>query len=160
MTPTMHSIRRAQIGDCSRLLPLRVAPWPDGSSEEHRHELDAILSGGSIGVYPYVIFVATNDEDEILGFAEVTLRSYADGCDPATPVGYLEGWYVVDAIRRRGIGKSLFRAGEEWAINQGCRELASDTQVSNHISQAAHNALGFEIVETVVLYKKLLRAAP
>jgi len=131
---------------------MRHALWPDGSVEEHAKEIAAIVAGERVGVYPYVILVAEGG----VGFAEVTLRSRADGCDPLQPVGYLEGWYVDEAHRRRGVGAALLRAAEEWARSQGCVEMASDTWLDNDVSQRAHEALGFELVDRVVNYKKRL----
>jgi aminoglycoside 6'-N-acetyltransferase I len=144
-------IRPARPEDRDALAQMRNALWPDGSVEEHAQEVDAILGGTWAGVYPYVILVAEGE-----GFAEVTLRSYADGCDPAKPVGYLEGWYVVEGKRGRGIGAALMRAAEDWARAQGCIEMASDTWITNEGSQRAHEALGYEEVDRVVTYRRKL----
>lgn len=106
-------------------------------------------------MFPYVVLVAEIDQT-IVGFADVTLRSYADGCDPRRPVGYLEGWYVIESQRGRGIGAALLRAAEDWARAQGCMEMASDTWIDNEGSQRAHEALGFEVVDRCVNYRKAL----
>lgn len=66
------------------------------------------------------------------GFLEVGLRSHADGCDPAQPVGFVEGWFVEEACRNRGIGRALMRAAEDWARGQGCVEMASDTRIRQY----------------------------
>ena len=131
---------------------MRHALWPDGAIDEHAREVEQVLSG-TFGVYPYAIFVAEID-GEVAGFADVTLRSYADGCDASRPAGYLEGWYVVDTARRRGIGAALLHACEEWARAQGCTEMASDTWIDNEVAQSAHESLGFEVVDRVVNYRK------
>src|SRR5204863_3252567 len=55
-------------------------------------------------------------------FLEVDLRSHADGCNPSRPVGYIEGWYVAQSYRTRGIGRKLLAAAEDWARSQGCIE--------------------------------------
>jgi len=47
-------------------------------------------------------------------------------------------------------------AAEEWARAQGCAEIASDTWIDNVLSQRAHDALGFEIVDRCVNYRKRL----
>jgi aminoglycoside 6'-N-acetyltransferase I len=152
----MTSTRIAEARDRLRLAEMRHALWPDGSIEEHAQELEPILAGAWPGVYPFAIFVAETEENGIVGFAEVTLRSYADGCDPSRPVGYLEGWYVAAASRRRGIGTALLRAAEEWARDQGCTEMASDTWIDSEVSQQAHESSGFEVVDRVVTYRKTL----
>lgn len=154
----MARVRLAQPSDCDALARLRYALWPEETSvEEHARELERILAGERIWVMPYVIFVAELD-GALAGFAEVGLRSIADGCDPRRPAGYLEGWFVADQFRRRGIGTDLLRAAEEWARAQGCTEMGSDTSIDNTTSQRAHEALGFEVAERAVLYRKSLRA--
>lgn len=152
----MSIIRPGQPSDLRQLALLRHALWPEGSVEEHSGELQRILAGESPGILPYGILVAMGEDGGLLGFAEVNLRSYADGCDPARPVGYLEGWFVIEEHRRRGVGAELVRAAEDWARAQGCTEMGSDTWIDNEISQQAHEALGFEEVDRVVIYRKAL----
>jgi aminoglycoside 6'-N-acetyltransferase I len=105
---------------------------------------------------PYTIFVAETEAGELAGFADAGLRSYAEGCDVSRPIGYLEGWFVVERYRGRGIGRALVAAAEQWAREQGCREMASDTWIDNEASQRAHERLGYEIVERQVTFRKLL----
>jgi aminoglycoside 6'-N-acetyltransferase I len=49
------------------------------------------------------------------------------------------------------------QAGEEWARSHGCHEVASDTWIDHESSQRAHEALGFEVVDRCVNYRKALR---
>jgi aminoglycoside 6'-N-acetyltransferase I len=84
---------------------------------------------------PLMLFVAQSDTGELLGFLEAGLRSFAEGCEPWQPVGYVEGWYVAERYRKQGIGGKLLEAAEEWARRQGCVEMASDALLHNHLSQ-------------------------
>lgn len=59
------------------------------------------------------------------------------------PIGYLEGWYVKEDSRQKGIGRELVKAGEEWARSKGCQEIASDVEKENAVSLEAHRRLGF-----------------
>ena len=43
-----------------------------------------------------------------------------------------------------------------WARLKGCREMASDTWIDHEGSQRAHEALGFEVVDRCVHYRKEL----
>ena len=153
---TIH-IRLANLSDRSTLAALFHALWPEGLVEEHSRELEAILSGNPPGTLPLVVFVAEANDKSLLGFLEAGLRSHADSCDSAHPVGYVEGWYVTDAHRNRGIGKQLLVAAEDWARSQGCTEMASDTQIDNELSRRVHQRLGYEIVERAILFRKALR---
>lgn len=101
----------------------------------------------------YAVFVCEDRPGELIGFAEVSLRSWAEGC-LSSPVGYLEGWYVVPLYRKKGIGKALLSASEEWARSHGCTEMASDTNIGNKASEVAHIGLGFEVVARVVAFRK------
>jgi aminoglycoside 6'-N-acetyltransferase I len=130
--------------------------WPDSSAEEHERELVAILDGKAPGIMPLVNFVAEDGDGAIVGFVEVGLRSAADGCDWARAVGYVEGWYVAEAHRRHGVGAKLIAVAEDWAREQGCTEMASDTHMDNTLSQEAHLRLGYEIAERAVLFRKKL----
>jgi aminoglycoside 6'-N-acetyltransferase I len=149
-------VRLAQQADRDELSRLRAALWPESSAEEHAEELQVILSGKFPGIMPMVIYVAEASDGTLAGFLEAGLRSHADGCDAAHAVGYVEGWCVREDLRRQRIGAELLRAAEDWARGQGCQEMASDTQLDNAASQCAHEALGFEIAERSVLYRKTL----
>lgn len=105
---------------------------------------------------PYLLLVAESHDHAIVGFLEADLRSHADGCDPRQPVGFIEGWYVASEHRGRGIGRQLVEAAETWARQQGCIEMASDTWIDNEGSQHAHEALGYEVVDRCVHYRKSL----
>jgi aminoglycoside 6'-N-acetyltransferase I len=90
-----------------------------------------------------------------LGFIELSIRSYAEGCT-TDRVAFVEGWYVEPDHRRRGIGTALMRAAEEWGRANKCSELGSDTQLWNESSIDAHKRLGFEEVERLVAFRKSL----
>lgn len=136
---------------------MRALLWPESSLEEQISEADALLSTGMSGTMPAAIFVSQNSDGVLTGFVEVGLRSHADGCDTARPVGFIEGWFVREEARGRGVGRELMRAAEEWCRRQRCRELASDALIDNEGSQNAHQALGFEVVDRCVHYRKPLQ---
>jgi aminoglycoside 6'-N-acetyltransferase I len=149
-------IRLAEPSDIPQLSQLRETLWPDSSTEKHAAELAQIFAGNIPSILPMVIFVAAAPDGALLGFLEVGLRSHADGCDWSHSVGYVEGWFVSENVRRLGIGAALLRAAEDWSRAQGCKEIASDTQIENVVSQRAHQALGFQIAERAVLFRKSL----
>jgi len=151
----MH-VRPARDSDRDQLAEMRVSLWPDGSFGEHLRELEQALSSGMSGTLPVAIFVAQDADDSLAGFLEVGMRSHADGCDPSRPVGFVEGWFVREPFRNRGVGRELKRAAEQLARARGCREMASDTWIDHEGSQRAHEALGFEIVDRCVHFRKAL----
>jgi aminoglycoside 6'-N-acetyltransferase I len=94
-------------------------------------------------------------DGEVVGFAEVGLRPYAEDCR-TSPVGYLEGIYVTEARRGQGVGRTLVAAAEQWARDQGCAEMASDRELVNEASAAFHAATGFQEAARIVCYRKAL----
>jgi aminoglycoside 6'-N-acetyltransferase I len=149
-------MRRAGLEDIAQIAAMCHCLWPDASIEEHARELLPVLVKVTPENLPTVVLLAEQPDGESVGFVEVGLRSHADGCNPSHPVGYIEGWYVAPACRRRKVGARLVAAAEGWARSQGCVEMASDTWLDNMESQSAHEALGFEVVDRCVHYRKHL----
>jgi aminoglycoside 6'-N-acetyltransferase I len=148
-------IRLGLPSDLGAVTHLCAALWPDEPAADHKAHAARILSSKPASTMPLVIIVAEVDAD-IVGFLEVGLRSHADGCDVRHPVGFIEGWYVQPNHQRRGVGRALVAAAEDWARSQGVRELASDTWIDHETSQRAHEALGFEVVDRCVHFRKSL----
>ncbi len=142
--------------DREQLARLREVLWPESSAEEHAKELLEILDGKGFGTMPVTELVAEERNGVLVGFLEVGLRSHADGCDVSRAVGYVEDWYVAESHRKRGIGRKLMAAAEEWARSQGCAEMASDALLGNNVSELAHEALGFAVVDRCVRFRKTL----
>ncbi|AKC88380.1 aminoglycoside 6'-N-acetyltransferase [Pseudoxanthomonas suwonensis] len=131
---------------------MRSALWPDADAVELDAEAHAMLEGDGDAA----AFVAEAGGG-VVGMAEASLRrEYVNGTG-SSPVGFLEGWYVVPAWRGRGVGRALVAAVEEWTRAQGCGELASDALADNRASLAAHAACGFEQTERVVYFRKPVR---
>jgi aminoglycoside 6'-N-acetyltransferase I len=149
-------IRLAEPRDCQLLSRLRAALWPESSAEEHWKELASLLAAKRSRALPLAIFVAETPDETLAGFLEAGLRSHADGCDARRPVGFVEGWFVAQDYRAKGVGRQLLSAAEEWARGNGCAEMASDAQIDNDLSQRVHEALGFEVVDRCVHYRKAL----
>ena len=130
---------------------MRAALWPQAARADLEREAAGLLARPSAAA----AFLLRDDATTI-GFAEATVRvDYVNGCS-TTPVAFLEGIYVQPEWRRRGAARLLCRAVEAWAGEQGCRGLASDTEIDNQTSQAMHEALGFAESERVVCYHKRL----
>jgi len=142
----MTVIRPYASDDYNEWRRMRSQLWPDQTEAD----MAAWLARTDAAVY-----VAVGAPGALCGFIEVGERSCADGCD-TSPVAYVEGWYIDAGSRRQRIGARLIEAAEQWARDLGYREIASDTQLENTISQAAHQRLGFEETDRLVAYRKLL----
>ncbi len=132
---------------------LRQALWPDGAPGEHAANIARYFAGTLRE--PVMVLFADDGEARPIGFVELSLRAYAEGCQ-SDNVAYVEGWYVVPEVRGRGVGRTLIEAAEGWARRQGCTELGSDAQLANAASAAAHRALGFSEVGQIRCFRKPL----
>ena len=153
---TIVKVRQARRGDRNELAKMLALLWPSTSPEELLKELDDALSHRTPGTLPAVLLVATDADGTVTGFLAAGLRSHADGCDPARPVGFVKAWFVHDKFRNQGVGKALLNSAEEWARAHGCAEMASDALIENELSQRAHQALGFQVVDRCVHFRKKL----
>ena len=149
----MTRVRPAIAADGDIWLSMRCALWPEGTEAEHREEIHRFFSGQLRE--PLQVLLAVNQADAAVGFAELSIRRYAEDC-VTDRVAYLEGWYVLPEARRQGVGGALVRAAETWAREQGCAEFASDALLDNDVSAAAHRALGFEETVRIRCFRKVV----
>ncbi len=67
-----------------------------------------------------------------------------------TPVGYLEGIFVLEHHRKKGYAKKLLNECEMWAKDKGCKEFASDCEIENDNSLAFHMAMNFTEANRII----------
>lgn len=146
----MIRVARAGAADIADWLALRDALWPHAAAE-NPDEVAALLAHPD-----QAAFLARDAGGTVLGFAEASMRrDYVNGCD-SSPVGFLEGIYVIEGARRQGVARELVGAVTGWARERGCTELASDALLDNTDSHRMHAALGFSETERVVFFRRLL----
>jgi GNAT superfamily N-acetyltransferase len=141
---------------------MRALLWPECPDQLQAEEIRDFLGTDSPGwSEPFIsvaAFVAVRPSGGLCGFLEASIRPYAEDC-ATRPVGYIEGWFVDADLRRQGVGRRLLEAAELWATTEGCKEIASDAQMENEVSLAAHKALGFEESSRDVHLRKPLAGA-
>lgn len=144
-------VRRLGPADRDQLRPIRLEMFPGDAGLDW--PLDECLSPAAAA---FGAFAGT----ELIGYAAAGWRSHAEGAwdRPAVEqrIAYLEEWYVRPGHRGRGVGRALVAAVEAWAGEQGATHLASDTEIGNDASIAAHQALGLAEVERAVHFLKRL----
>jgi aminoglycoside 6'-N-acetyltransferase I len=149
----MIQIRSATAGDADAWLRMREALWPHLDGGSHAGEIQHYFQGKLR--MPLEVLLAVDQSGAAVGFAELSIRSYAEECE-SDRVAYLEGWYVEPRFRRRGVGRALIAAAEDWGMRQGCTEFASDAELDNELSAQAHQALGFEETVRLRCFRKVL----
>jgi len=128
-------IRTIEPTDAAQWEGMRQALWPSEDGE-HAAEIAAFLQGNRAN--PAEVLMAFDAAGTAVGFAEVSIRSYAEGCYSGR-VAYLEGWYVDPARRSEGIGGAWFeppssgagtRAAQKWAPTPASRTGSARRPIS------------------------------
>lgn len=144
----MTTVRRAGHEDSEDWRLLRDALWPHAANAA---DIAAQLLNPDLAA-----FIVRDAAGRPLGFAEAAIRhDYVNGCK-TSPVGFLEGIYVVPDARRQGVAGALVAAVESWVREQSCTELASDADIDNTASHSLHEALGFAETQRVVYFRRVL----
>ena len=125
---------------------MRRRLWPDSDPVELERSAPR----------PASLELVAEEEGRLIGFAEASLRDYAEGAPPG-PSPYLEGIWVEPGHRRRGVASALLAAVEAWARRQGFDHLGSDALLDNDVSHLWHRNAGFGEVERIVIFGKPLR---
>jgi aminoglycoside 6'-N-acetyltransferase I len=148
------NVRAAEKRDIDTWAAMRHALWPDATRQDPRNDLTAFFEDKSL--YITAAFIAEREDGSPLGFIELNLRPYAEGCE-SSPVPHIEGWYVIPTARQSGVGTALMHAAETWALAHNFHEITSDTTDRYPLSVRAHTANGFKEVERLIAFRKKLR---
>lgn len=143
-------IRKATLEDVPQLMSLAIQMWKSHTVEDlTKIFCEHIRKGKNI------IFLAISEE-HIVGFAQCGLRfDYVEGTD-SSPVGYLEGIFVLEEYKKRGYAKELLGECQNWAKDQGCLEFASDCELDNEDSLKFHLKMGFAEANRIICFTKRL----
>ncbi len=141
---------RAEENDAERLSELVGIIWPDHSPEELTGIIKQYIASEDSAVFMEIV------DGQYAGVALCGLRrDYVEGCE-TSPVGYLEGVSVHEAFRLRGIARKLVSECEQWAREKGCKEFASDCELTNGASLRFHLSVGFQEENRIICFKKTL----
>jgi GNAT superfamily N-acetyltransferase len=101
-------------------------------------------------------FIAVADDGgRLLGWMHVEQRTSMQSADRAELIGL-----VVDGgARRRGTGRALVEAAEQWAQSRGLATLTVRSNVTRPVSHPFYEALGYVREKTQHFYRKRLRGS-
>lgn len=144
-------IRKADINDLDTITRLASLLWRDCPLSELKDEFSSVVSDDDCACFIKCV------DGKAVGFAQCGLRrDYVEGT-VSSPAGYLEGIFIEQPYRRRGFAKELLKACENWAKEKGCREFASDCELTNNDSIAFHLNSGFKEANRIVCFTKKLQ---
>jgi aminoglycoside 6'-N-acetyltransferase I len=142
------SIRRVTKEEVDAVALLALMLWPDHTKEDLLDNFEELIKDENAMLF--LVYV----KESPIGFAQCQLRfDYVEGTE-SSPVGYLEGIYVIEEYRNQGIAKGLCFACEEWAREKGCTEFGSDVEIHNIESYNFHLKLGFKEANRVICFTK------
>jgi aminoglycoside 6'-N-acetyltransferase I len=151
MNPRPATVRPLRETDLDDWLRLRKLLWDETAEDDHKAEMIDILDHYD----SQLVLFAETDSKRLIGFLEASIRPFVEDCE-TDHVGYLEGWFVEPEFRKLGIGRQLVRQAEAWARDKGCVEMASDAEIGNGTSLAAHLNLGYKETSRLVHLRKEL----
>lgn len=141
-------IKQATKTDLEILSILAIHLWQDSTASELKEDFKQIINNDNA-----VVFIKFVDEKPI-GFAQCQLRTdYVEGTE-TSPVGYLEGIFILKEYRHKGYAKELLNTCEKWAKDKNCLEFASDCELDNYNSHKFHMAVGFTEANRIICFKK------
>ena len=116
---------------------MRGQLWPD-SWDTHARDVERFFSGQARD--PLAALIAKDENGRALGFAELSMRPYAEGCTTDN-VAFLEGWFVVPEARGRGVGRALVAAANDGRVRRAVRSSRrtrspTTRRASPHISRS------------------------
>lgn len=127
-----------------RLVELGIKLWPDNSYNDLYDEFKNSNH----------IFFGATFKNYLIGFIQISIRTdYVNG-STTSPVGFIEGIFVDENYRKKGIARKLVDRAVSYFKNEGIKEIASDVLIDNIDSQNFHKSIGFEEIERVVCYIK------
>ena len=143
-------IRKATVEDARVAAELACKLWPGHSVGDITAELCEVLCDTDCAIFLSYAGVSA------VGFAQCGLRhDYVEGTE-TSPVGYLEGIYIEEAFRKKGYARELLTACQQWDKAKGCKEFASDCELSNTQSLRFHLHCGFEEANRIICFTKKL----
>lgn len=130
------------------LSEMTIELWPECNFNEEKLNWKQLISDNN----HYVALAKINDS--YVGFIHISIRhEYVEGAD-LEHTAYLEGIYIKSDFRKKGIARQLLANAEKWAKSRGLKQLASDTEITNLISQSFHEKTGFSEINRIVCFIK------
>lgn len=141
-------IKECRIENIDELINLAKFVYLNSSNVELKAEFQQLIEDKNSQIYLWI------ESNNLVGFAQFQIRyDYVEGIK-RSPCGYLEGVFVKEEYRKKGIARALVEKGEEWSQNMNCYGFASDCEIDNHQSLLFHERIGFKEVSRNIHFVK------
>jgi GNAT superfamily N-acetyltransferase len=153
----MFSVRRAGVADADVLGRLLWDFNTEFDSETDEADVLGVRFGRLLALPEVLAVLAEDDSGAPVGFALVSLRPaiWFDG-----PVSQLEEFYVVPALRSRGIGTSILERCLELVRERGSPEMHINVDEVDTDTRRFYERHGFVNVEEGADYRMLCYTGP
>lgn len=141
-------IFKGTINQLDALVDLELELWPHHMREKLLEETQELLHSAD-----HVFYMIKQDQ-VFIAFIHVSIRSDCVEGANTGKTGYVEGIYVKSNYRRKGIAHNLVEAAELWAKAKGCKQIASDTELSNQPGYSFHIGTGFHEANRTISFIK------
>jgi len=128
----------------ARLLLAQLGYELDTNEVERRY--NAVIERGE-----HAVFVA-EENGRIIGFLHLYERPAFD----KPPEVIVQAIVIDQSLRRTGIGKTIMRMAERWALERGYSSIALTSNISRSVAHSFYNRLGYKIEATSHLLRKQL----
>jgi GNAT superfamily N-acetyltransferase len=98
------------------------------------------------------IFVAESEDGGLIGWVHVVGRH----CLELDPYAELGGLVVDAAARRKGVGKALLSAAEQWAAGHGYTTMRVRSNMKRGEARPFYEGMGYAITKSQNVYQKIL----
>lgn len=141
------NIRRCMVSDAHRIYALCHEVLGYEFSEEQVEQNIRRL----IGSPENLLLVAVDQDDEVIGFI------HANNHDPiyAPPMKDVVALAVDPEYRKRGLGRRLLQAVEDWARETGAKGVRTNAAVSHKSALSFYKENGYEYIRTVYNIRKM-----
>jgi GNAT superfamily N-acetyltransferase len=140
-------IRIAGIADAAAISELANQLGYPTSMGQAESRLDTILSSSD-----HTVFVACVDR-QVVGWVHVFLAKRIE----SGPFAELGGFVVAESHRRRGHGRRLLAAAEEWAAGRGVTMLRVRSRSERDDARAFYENFGFTIIKEQRVFDRFLK---
>ena len=138
-----YTVRPAKPEDADQLAALAGQLGYPASGTDVRERLSSLPDG-------HAVFVAEGADGSVAGWLQLLPRELLY-VEPRAEIG---GLVVHEDHRRKGVGRALIRAAEEWAADHGYEGVVVRSNTAREESHAFYPSLGYRAAKTQQVYTK------